>query len=215
MIFLTLTCQFPLCLRSILQLSPADISYRHQYEFYSPPTVAPSNAMPSNAQRQRPLDSQIREQPRRVMPDFSALLSDFEVPSPSRSPSSTQTRASSIVELSEPPSTEALPSSRKRKAAEPSAEADKRSKGPFTLKKPRTSSESKASPAQEKKIEELDLIDVDDDKKYAEYQSRHQADMIKQQQQEGAMKAVKFASFQCIICLDNPTDLTVTHCGMY
>jgi hypothetical protein len=26
---------------------------------------------------------------------------------------------------------------------------------------------------------------------------------------------VKFTDFQCIICLDSPTDLTVTHCGKF
>jgi len=117
------------------------------------------------------------------------------------------------VDLTDLPSAEVMPPNRKRKAAEPSPEVENRSKGSFTLKKPRNASESKTLLAQEKDIEELDLIDVDDDKKYAEYQSRHQADMIKQQQHDGAQKPVKLASFQCIICLDNPTDLTVTHCG--
>jgi predicted transcriptional regulator len=60
----------------------------------------------------------------------------------------------------------------------------------------------------------IDLQDVDDTKAYEEKKAKEQAEMIKQQNLDAATKPVKLAEFQCIICMDNPTDLTVTHCGM-
>jgi hypothetical protein len=60
----------------------------------------------------------------------------------------------------------------------------------------------------------VDLVDIEGDEAYDDYKAKQQAEIIKQQQQEEADKPVKLAEFQCIICMDNPTDLTVTHCGM-
>jgi predicted transcriptional regulator len=68
------------------------------------------------------------------------------------------------------------------------------------------------SPTQE--VEELDMVEIDDDQKLEEFRAQQQADLIKRQNQEKADMPVKLSNFQCIICLDNPTDLTVTHCGM-
>ncbi len=50
---------------------------------------------------------------------------------------------------------------------------------------------------------------------YEALKAKQQAEMITKQNQEEATKPVKLAEFQCIICMDNPTDLTVTFCGMY
>lgn len=56
-------------------------------------------------------------------------------------------------------------------------------------------------------------MDVEDKKDYDERMAKEQAEMIKRQNQEAATKSVKLAEFQCIICMDQPTDLTVTYCG--
>jgi len=61
--------------------------------------------------------------------------------------------------------------------------------------------------------EMVDLVDIDDDEKYEDFKAKQQAELIKQQQLDEATKPAKLAEFQCIICMDNPTDLTVTHCG--
>jgi predicted transcriptional regulator len=63
--------------------------------------------------------------------------------------------------------------------------------------------------------EMVDLVDIDDDEKYEDFKSKQQAELIRQQQLAEATKPSKLAEFQCIICMDNPTDLTVTHCGMW
>jgi len=59
----------------------------------------------------------------------------------------------------------------------------------------------------------VDLVDIDDDEKYQDFKAKQQAELVKQQQLDEATKPAKLAEFQCIICMDDPTDLTVTHCG--
>ncbi|KAH8801583.1 hypothetical protein F5884DRAFT_807174 [Xylogone sp. PMI_703] len=58
----------------------------------------------------------------------------------------------------------------------------------------------------------VDLVDIEDDSQYEEFKSKQQKELIKQQQDD-SNKPMRLAEFQCIICMDNPTDLTVTHCG--
>jgi predicted transcriptional regulator len=84
-------------------------------------------------------------------------------------------------------------------------------------KKVRIFSTTKTTPLdpQASNVEVLDMVDVDDDRKYEDFKSKQQAELLKQQNQEKADKPVKLSEFQCIICLDNPTDLTVTHCGLF
>jgi hypothetical protein len=73
--------------------------------------------------------------------------------------------------------------------------------------------EGDESNAFEEHIDELDMVNIDDDRKLEEFRNKQREDQIKQQNHEKAEKPVKLSDFQCIICLDSPTDLTVTHCG--
>ncbi len=64
----------------------------------------------------------------------------------------------------------------------------------------------KSDPAEEEKYEIdpthiIDLVDVDDDVK----------DIVTAPAERAA--AVKLAAFQCVICMDNAREITVTHCG--
>lgn len=68
----------------------------------------------------------------------------------------------------------------------------------------------------------VDLSGVDTDEQYEEFKAKEAArktkereDLVKAQNQAEANKPVRMADFQCIICMDNPTDLTITHCGMF
>lgn len=109
-------------------------------------------------------------------------------------------------------SRDSMAPSRKRKADTPGiGRASKASRGSAG---PRV---SKESPSVQQKVESpemVDLVDIDDDEKYEDFKSKQQAELIRQQQLAEATKPSKLAEFQCIICMDNPTDLTVTHCGM-
>lgn len=147
--------------------------------------------------------------------DFDSLdaeeLAELERPSQN-------TRESSVVDLTEsaPSPTRSLSTSnmapgRKRKAETPvGGRANKITRGDAAPTSPRAApSGPQSSP------EMVDLVDIDDDEKYEDFKAKRQAELIKQQQLEEASKPVKLAEFQCIICMDNPTDLTVTHCGMY
>ena len=64
-------------------------------------------------------------------------------------------------------------------------------------------------------VEIVDLEKVEGKKDYDDFQAKQQAEATRKQNVDESNKPVKLAEFQCIICMDNPTDLTVTHCGMY
>lgn len=63
-------------------------------------------------------------------------------------------------------------------------------------------------------IEVVDLQGIEDNEDYETFRAKQQAEAIRKQNEDEANKPVKLAEFQCIICMDNPTNLTVTHCGM-
>lgn len=123
------------------------------------------------------------------------------------------TRDSSVVDLTESSPPTMAPTTLKRKASHSESQP--------SIKRGREEAATDSSPAQLKPrlpssdVEEIDLVDVDDDEAYSNYQSQSQAEALKLQRQEEADKPIKLSDFQCIICLDNPTDLTVTFCGMY
>lgn len=164
---------------------------------------------------QEPPPSNQQAQPRRTFSQYQ--LSDTPDPfefidlTPPRSSvqaSINTTRESSFIDLTESPvqNTHENMTPRKRKA----------DSSPGEGRAAKSSRVTRATPAREPKVEEevVDLVDIDDDEKYEDFKAKQQAEMIKKQQQEEATRPVKLAEFQCIICMDNPTDLTVTHCGM-
>ena len=59
----------------------------------------------------------------------------------------------------------------------------------------------------------VDLADIEDDLAYAEFRKKQEAKAITEQQQYEATKPMKLSGLECVICMDPPTDLTVTHCG--
>ena len=72
---------------------------------------------------------------------------------------------------------------------------------------------TKSPKARKASVEVVDLEDIEEKEEYEQFKARQQAETIKRQNEEEANKPVKLAEFQCIICMDQPTDLTVTHCG--
>lgn len=146
-------------------------------------------------------------------PDFDAFDWDSLPNSPPPNEPPNQTSESSIVDLTE--TSPAMPrTTSKRKS--PTPEVGRRSK--------RLKNES-LDPGQAKaeededgpnaQVEELDLVDVEDDSGYAEAMKKRQEDLIKQQRQEELDKPIKLATTQCVICLDQPEDMVVTHCGRF
>ncbi|KAI5811074.1 hypothetical protein DFH27DRAFT_531335 [Peziza echinospora] len=66
---------------------------------------------------------------------------------------------------------------------------------------------------QKEKIEEINLIDVDDADELNELLAKNQKDALNlQNNNEGKPK---LAGFKCVICLDDPTDLSATPCGKF
>jgi hypothetical protein len=119
------------------------------------------------------------------------------------------TRESSIVDLTESSPVLAMAPSRKRKADTPGEGR--------VNKTPRRATPKRARGTPVKfdlgDAEVVDLVDLDDDTQYEDFRRAQQEELIKQQQKDEANRPMKLAEFQCIVCMDNPTDLTVTHCG--
>jgi hypothetical protein len=127
-------------------------------------------------------------------------------------PSRRTTRSSSVVDLTEsssPKNELPPPPSRKRKAETP---------GEGRVSKAARPGSSSSSSTRRQSLDDVavvDLVDVEDDKQYEALRAKEQAEFIKAQNEAEANKPVKLAAFECIICMSNPTDLTVTHCGTY
>ena len=123
------------------------------------------------------------------------------------------THGSSVVDLTESPVLTTMPTTRKRRAESPG-------EGRATkVARRATPNPTKATLAGEKNIqlddaEVVDLVGLEDNVEYEAFKKKHQEDLIKQQQKDEAIRPVKFAEIQCIICMDSPTDLTITHCGI-
>jgi hypothetical protein len=166
---------------------------------------------PSNQQARR--RTQTISQYRVAGSESPDPFEDFvDLPSP-RSPAAmpTTTRSSSVVDLtaSSPSKRNEVAPSRKRKAETPGeGRANK-------LARPGRSSSTSTRQQSLDNVPLVDLVSVDDDVTYETLRAKEQAELIKAQNEAEANKPVKLAAFECIICMSNPTDLTVTHCGMY
>lgn len=148
-------------------------------------------------------------------PDFSTFEWD-EMPrlSPPRQ-TPNRTRESSIVDLTETSPVTAATKSNKRgpPSTGSGARTPKRRKDSGARAVGARDDQKEGKP--DDKVEELDLVDVEDDTSYAEVMRKRQEDLIKQQRQAELDKPLKLATTQCVICLDQPEDLVVTHCGMF
>ncbi|KFY14860.1 hypothetical protein V492_02371 [Pseudogymnoascus sp. VKM F-4246] len=151
--------------------------------------------------------------------DFDAFLGDGRLefdddalldssPPPQRTPP-TRTRESTIVDLTEtsPVTTTRTPNKRRLSSTESDGRTPKRKKDAGAAK----DADKEGKP--DDKVEELDLVDAEDDTSYAEVMRKRQEDLIKQQRQAELDKPLKLATTQCVICLDQPEELAITHCG--
>lgn len=117
-------------------------------------------------------------------------------------------QASTFIDLTE--NSSEMPPSRKRKAGLtlPSCRPSKSSKS--LSRKPNPTATINSDD-----VEVVDLAENDNLQEYEAAKAKRQEDLIKQQNHQEATKSVKLVEFQCIICMDNVTDLTITHCGMF
>ena len=185
--------------------------------------LLPSNQIARNTPRPAPSNEQppIAHNAFRF-PDsdpFAEYL-DFTPPPPSATPQSSRaaasgrtTRLSSVVDLTGSPPAEMAPATRDRKRKERDREPDSTSEE-RPNKLARLVNKELGPPTQKSEdADVIDLVDIEDGLQYQDFQAKQQAEAIKQQNLDEATRPVKLAEFQCIICMDNPTDLTVTHCG--
>lgn len=105
--------------------------------------------------------------------------------------------------------------SRKRKATTSGEGRESKAAKTRASKSSRSTPGANAKKENSEDVQLVDLVDVENVTDYDALKAKQQAEMITKQNQEEATKPVKLAEFQCIICMDNPTDLTVTFCGTY
>jgi hypothetical protein len=185
----------------------------------------PASNQQTRAPRQRPVLSQYGfgefESPDPFDGDFDELANfvealDRAVSPPAEMPNPrTTTRRSSIVDLTSSPPDIRMATTRKRKAEEDAAGQGRAAKKTARAAKSGEASTSSSRRQSLGEVEVVDLADVENESQYRDLAAKQQAELIKKQNEDEAKRPVKLAAFQCIICMDNPTDLTVTHCGMY
>ncbi|OBT74732.1 hypothetical protein VF21_06665 [Pseudogymnoascus sp. 05NY08] len=141
--------------------------------------------------------------------DFDSFLNT--TPPPQQTPN--RTRESSIVDLTEtsPVATTRTPKKRRLSSVDSEGRTPKRKKDAGASLEAVKDDHKKSKP--DDKVEELDLVDAEDDTSYAEVMRKRQEDLIKQQRQAELDKPQKLATTQCVICLDQPDELAITHCG--
>lgn len=110
----------------------------------------------------------------------------------------------------EPPSRQDLQETSKRPADTSNKARPTKIVRTTSPKKPKLASESLV----QDDIDTVDLRNIETELQWEEKKKRDaMAITAKEHSQENKPKLVKLSDFQCIICMDSPTDLTVTHCG--
>lgn len=99
-----------------------------------------------------------------------------------------------------------------RRAAKRSAPSSQDTRADKKRKRGSHDTTSQGEPVQNGATEEVDLRD-DDEVAVADILQKQREEQIKRQRKEGEERP-KLSALQCIICLESPTDLTVTSCGM-
>ncbi|KAF7955611.1 hypothetical protein EAE96_004537 [Botrytis aclada] len=212
----------------LFSFDPFDETIRYR----SPPPPLPSNPRPSS---QPGRGSSFYDDDAEALTNFDwdTFLSqdnenDEEIDDPFASPPQIPSRASDnygVVDLTDsspamvppPERRRALSGTSLRPATITRPKSPKRRKpSGGGLSKSTSAKRRKLSPSETKPEEDVEVVDLAENSNLEEYEAakaKRQEDLIKQQNQDEATKPVKLVEFQCIICMDNPTDLTVTHCG--
>ncbi|RKF60599.1 putative slx8 protein [Erysiphe neolycopersici] len=114
-----------------------------------------------------------------------------------------------VLDLTESPSIVVSKESGKRQATSPTSERP--------AKNARVGSSRDTSNIQSnlsaEEIDVVDLRDVETMTQWEEKKAKDTAEALKAHNHREANKPFKLSEFQCIICMDSPTDLTITHCG--
>ncbi|ATZ53007.1 hypothetical protein BCIN_08g06210 [Botrytis cinerea B05.10] len=199
--------------------------------YRSPPPLPLSNSRPSS---QPGRGSSFYDDDAEALENFDwdSFLSqdnenDEEIDDPFASPPRISNQASDsygIVDLTDsspamvppPEIRRALSGPNLRPATSARPNSPKRRKPSAGISKSASAKRRKLSPSATQPEEDVEVVDLAENSNLEEYEAakaKRQEDLIKQQNQDEATKPVKLVEFQCIICMDNPTDLTVTHCG--
>ncbi|KAI1001796.1 hypothetical protein K3495_g6405 [Podosphaera aphanis] len=113
-----------------------------------------------------------------------------------------------VLNLTDLP-TQTVPQTGKRRAESPTAGRPAKLTRTF-------SSESTKRQIDDLTREDIDVVDlreIENESQWQEKKAKDEAEATRARILKDAAKPIKLAEFQCIICMDSPTNLTVTHCG--
>ncbi|QSZ36969.1 hypothetical protein DSL72_009061 [Monilinia vaccinii-corymbosi] len=211
----------------LFSFDPYDESSRYRSP---PPLPPPSDQVAQQTSQQAARGSSFYDEDAQDLLDFDldALLArnNDDIADPFASPPQIPSRGSdtsAAVDLTDTSSAMAPPLERRRALSGTSLR-------PATLTRPKSPKRKKSiaspstKPSKRRKLsapkinadEDVEVVDLAENSNLQEYeaaQAKERENLIKQQNQDEATKPIKLVDFQCIICMDNPTDLTVTHCG--
>lgn len=123
-------------------------------------------------------------------------------------PSNSQARKRNVTALDSspsPPESETMP---------PEPSAKRRRPGERVRPRRGTPSASGGGTNPPAEIEAIDLTETEEAKPLKDTLQKQREDQIKAQR-EDAGKPLMLTRMTCVICMDTPTDLTATNCGMY
>lgn len=168
-----------------------------------PPPPPPRHATPPSRAPQPPT--------RFVTEDFWSSSSGFSSPDREDTPWPDTEDLSDFVDLTADSSPPTMPPANSQRRRPPSRMSRNSSSAPSNPAKRRKTGASQSS-NRAYKIEEVDLVDVEDETGLSKVLEQQRMATI-DAQKEQANKPVKLSTLQCIICMETMKDLTATHCG--
>ncbi|KAK8114911.1 uncharacterized protein PG998_000538 [Apiospora kogelbergensis] len=182
------------------QTEPTETSLFPQPSFGSemPPASSSSAGLPTAPRRSRRL-SQVVDLTKEESREITLSSSPVPMGPPATTATATRKRRRSSTNASASNATAAVRRTSTSTAQRP---AQRRSRGSVRPPSPGESVFGESSPAPQAKEEDLEVLDLS------------KADEVPKELQKPAIdNRVKLSKFQCVICMDDVSNLTVTHCG--
>jgi len=157
---------------------------------------------------------------------MASFAQDSPYASPSPAPSRSYSGYIDLTADASPPSNSSIPATLRQSTID-RVEPTRKRRRLDTGNGPSIESLLQSPPRGLRAIDEVDLTKVDDDagfqKLQEEQQTRHDEQLQKQKEQQQAEsirslheqseKPIRLSDLQCVVCMDNMTNITATYCG--
>ena len=120
------------------------------------------------------------------------------------------------IDLTADPSSPIMPTATWRRRASELDQSDSNAGTPSAKRRRREAPETINIKEKEEKakVEEIDLSNIDDGNDYSKVLEQQRINAIKAQQGDRD-RLLTLSTIQCVVCMENMTDLTTTYCGKY